>query len=221
MDRREAFALLPCEPLPFEGGAERFNRVSRSSGSRRKWLVLPDESRCVVAQATGHSHLFVRVRGGTMERLALAAISIALILVAAAACNTGDRVVAIVDDPGPGPGPLPPGNVPQLTVSEVHHSFGGVEVGASATATFRISNAGSGTAGPLAPALAGGGKSFVTDGACAGRSLGPGAWCEVRVTFRPEAFGRKEAALAIAESLSGALEGYGRGPGKPALQSTG
>ena len=52
-------------------------------------------------------------------------------------------------------------------------------------------------------------------------SLEPGAWCEVRITFRPEAFERKEAALAIAESLSVALEGYGRGSVKLSLQSTG
>jgi hypothetical protein len=141
-----------------------------------------------------------------MVRIALAAV-----IVVCAGCMP-DRIVALPQDAP---------HDPQLTISDVRRSFGGVEVGTSATATIRVSNTGSGASKPLVLVLTGDDRSFVSDGACAGKPVAAGASCDLRVTFTPQAFGRTAATLAIADSLSVALDGYGRGTVKLSIRSTG
>src|SRR5205823_5065908 len=65
-------------------------------------------------------------------------------------------------------------------------SFGGVDLGRSATTLVTVSNTGASSSSPLSFDASGDTASFVVASSCTGVSLPPGARCEFEVAFSPQ-----------------------------------
>jgi HYDIN/CFA65/VesB family protein len=113
--------------------------------------------------------------------------------------------VAKPSPPPPPQPPPPPDPLPRVQITPNLLDFGRRELGRSGLAqTVRMSNVGTGplvitTVRPAADA-----PDFrVARETCTGRTVGPGADCEVVVEFTPRAIGVRSAALLLADNAAG------------------
>ena len=104
------------------------------------------------------------------------------------------------------PPPPPPDPLPRVQITPNLLDFGRRELGRSGLSqTARMSNVGT---GPLVittvrPAGADAPEFRVARETCTGRTVGPGADCEVVVEFTPRAIGLRSAALLLADNAAG------------------
>ena len=96
------------------------------------------------------------------------------------------------------------------------YSFNTVDVGATATTTFMLTNTGGQASSAIATSIAGTNASDVTitSDACNGLALGAGASCAIAIAFTPGAYGARAAQLVASASTGGlttaSLSGTGR-----------
>jgi hypothetical protein len=104
------------------------------------------------------------------------------------------------------PSTTPPVATPapaSLSINPTSHSFGVVNV--SASKVFTVTNGGGSASGALSDSVTGSnaGDFSISEDACAGISLGAGASCTLKVTFRPSTPSFETATLNVSGSPGG------------------
>ena len=143
------------------------------------------------------------------------------IVVAFAPTTTGVKPVQLTAGASPGGSVasalsgtgIPPAALAFMPAS---NNYGTVDVGATASATFALTNTGGQTSSTITTSLTGtGGSEFsITSDDCNDRVLAPHASCSVVVGFAPASFGSKSATLQASAGVGGvttaSLSGAGR-----------
>lgn len=99
---------------------------------------------------------------------------------------------------------------PSLSFSPASYDFGAVEVGATPTQTFALTNSGDGTSESLTSSLSGSSAMSIAGDECSGTELAPGAACEITVSYAP-AQGETDSATLAAGGATAGLAGTGTG----------
>lgn len=114
-----------------------------------------------------------------------------------------------------------------LAFTPASNSYGTVDVGTTASATFALTNTGGQTSSTIATSLSGAsaGEFAITSDGCNDRMLAPGASCNLVVAFTPASFGSKSATLQATAGVGGtttaSLSGSGRDKVTVTVSNTG
>jgi hypothetical protein len=97
---------------------------------------------------------------------------------------------------------------PSLAFSPASYDFGAVDVGATPTQTFTLTNSGGGTSESLTSSLSGSSAMSIAGDGCSGAELAPGAACEITIAYAPTEGGTDRGTLAAGGATAG-LAGTG------------